>query len=128
MTSMQWCAPGPFAKRLLSPQRANLGGVVRGFEDGCARYEDIGSIFNRHPCRLWIDSAVHFDIQGGIVFRLPIASMAHFFHLICAKWLATKTWVHRHDEQNIDPGEIWLIMTVHPGFGGQPFQIGRAHV
>jgi len=28
--------------------------------------------------------------------------------LICAKWLATKTWVHRHDEKKIEFGEIWL--------------------
>src|SRR5437870_5487589 len=108
MTSVHWCAPRPFAKRLISPQRANLGGVVRGFEDGCARYEDIGSVFNRHLCRLWINPAVHFDIQCGIVFRLPLASTTHFFHLIGTKRLAAKTWVHRHDEKKIELGEIWL--------------------
>src|SRR5256886_12131637 len=92
-------------KQLLLAQSPDFGGIIGRFEDGCARYENIGSIFNRHPCRLWINSAVHFDIQCGIVFRLPIASTAHFFHLICAKWLATKTWVHRHDEKKIELGD-----------------------
>src|SRR5205823_11093869 len=98
----------PFANQLFSPQGANLGGVVLGFEDGCARHEDVGAVFNRYACRHWINAAIHFDIQCRIVFRLPIASTTHFFHLFAAERLATKTWMYRHDEKEIELGEKWL--------------------
>src|SRR6266513_3845245 len=93
---------------LFPPQGANLGGVVLGFEDGCARDEDVGAVFDRYACRHWINAAVHFDIQGWIVFCPPIASTTHFFHLFPAERLATKTRMYRHDEKKIELGKKWL--------------------
>src|SRR5947207_2460595 len=95
-------------KQLLPAQGANLGGVVLGLEDGCARHEDVGAVFNRYTCRHWINAAIHFDIQCRIVFRLPIARTTHFFHLFAAERLAAETRMYRHDEKKIELGEKWL--------------------
>src|SRR6266436_733345 len=95
-------------RQLFPAQRANLGGVIFGFEDRSAGHEDVGSVFDRDVCCLSINSAIHFNIQGGIVFRLPIAGTTHFFHLLCMKGLATETRMYRHDEKKIQLGEKWL--------------------
>src|SRR5204863_9976271 len=87
---------------------AKLPGIILRVENGAARHEDVGALFDRYTCPHRINAAVHFDIQRRIVFCLPIASTTHFFHLFAAKRLATKTRMYRHDEKKIELAEKWL--------------------
>jgi len=92
-----------------SRKAPDFGGIIGRFEDGCARYEDIGSVFNRHPCGLGLIRAVHFDIQCGIVFRLRNREHGALFPFDLREMVGhQKPGWHRHDEKKIELGEIWL--------------------
>lgn len=58
--------------------------------------------------RFGIDAAVDFDVVARVMRFAPGARALDFLHLIGAKLLTTEPRVHRHDQDQINRGQIWF--------------------
>lgn len=80
--------------------------LVTVFEKGGARDEGICSGLSAQWPGALINASVHFEAKPERFLPAPVVDLRDFLQATLVKGLTPKSWLHRHDQGQIDVGQI----------------------
>ena len=89
-------------EHLQTSERGGEGGLVRGFEEGGAGDEGVGTGGTTKWGVCEIDAAVYFQSEGEVALATPGRELREFGQHVGTERLSAEARLHSHDEHEID--------------------------